>query len=134
MLVKMSPRATEEQVDTIETKLHELGFKTGKMVGDEITLIGVYGDITQLPVGELRVRIPYGHGVIGAGPIAVGIRYVDLAVDKLDERSRVIHDRGSVAVGRSGEVVSKSQSVTDLVGRQLSDPCQSHLDRVVRRP
>ena len=54
MLVKMSPRASEEQVSTIEAKLHDLGFKTGKMIGDEITLIGVYGDITQLPVGELR--------------------------------------------------------------------------------
>lgn len=54
MLVKMSPRASAEQVATIEGKLHDLGFKTGKMIGDEITLIGVYGDITQLPVGELR--------------------------------------------------------------------------------
>jgi hypothetical protein len=54
MLVKMSPRASEEQVATIEARLHQLGFKTGKLIGDEITLIGVYGDITQLPVGELQ--------------------------------------------------------------------------------
>jgi 3-deoxy-7-phosphoheptulonate synthase len=54
MLVKMHPRASEEQVAAIETKLHQLGFGTGKMIGAEITLIGVYGDITQLPVGELQ--------------------------------------------------------------------------------
>lgn len=54
MLVKMSPRASKEQVAAIEAKLHDLGFKTGKMIGDEITLIGIYGDITQVPVGELR--------------------------------------------------------------------------------
>ena len=61
MLVKMSPRATKDQVDTIEAKLHDLGFGTGKMVGDEITLIGVYGDITQLPVGELREIVNQQH-------------------------------------------------------------------------
>lgn len=54
MLVKMHPRASDEQVAAIEAKLHDLGFNTGKMVGAEITLIGVYGDITRLPVGELQ--------------------------------------------------------------------------------
>ena len=48
MLVKMSGRATSSEIAAIEEKLHGLGYTTGKMVGEEITLIGVYGDITQL--------------------------------------------------------------------------------------
>ena len=54
MIVKMSQRATPEEVAAVEEKLHDWGYKTGKMVGEEITLIGVYGDITRLPVGEVR--------------------------------------------------------------------------------
>jgi 3-deoxy-7-phosphoheptulonate synthase len=54
MLVKMRRDATADQVGAIEEKLHTLGFKTGKMVGEEITLIGVYGDISRLPVGEIE--------------------------------------------------------------------------------
>ena len=54
MLVKMRRDATSEEVAAVEQKLHGLGFKTGKMVGAEITLIGVYGDISALPVGEIE--------------------------------------------------------------------------------
>ncbi len=54
MLVKMSGRATSSEIAAIEEKLHGLGYTTGKMVGEEITLIGVYGDITQLPIGEIQ--------------------------------------------------------------------------------
>src|SRR2546421_6508499 len=54
MLVKMRPDATPDEVAAVEGKLHGLGFKTGKMVGEEITLVGVYGDISQLPVGEIE--------------------------------------------------------------------------------
>jgi 3-deoxy-7-phosphoheptulonate synthase len=53
MLVKMRRDATREEIDAVEAKLHGLGFKTGKMVGEEITLIGAYGDITRLPQGEI---------------------------------------------------------------------------------
>src|SRR4029453_9817661 len=53
MLVKMRRDATREEVVAVEEKLHGLGFKTGKMVGEEITLVGVYGDISRLPVGEI---------------------------------------------------------------------------------
>ena len=53
MLVKMRRDATPDEVAAVEAKLHGLGFKTGKMVGEEITLVGVYGDITQLPRGEI---------------------------------------------------------------------------------
>src|ERR1051325_9175552 len=54
MLVKMRREATPDEGAAVEDKLHGLGFKTGKMVGEEITLIGVYGDISQLPVGEIE--------------------------------------------------------------------------------
>jgi len=54
MIVKMSRGATPEEVAAVEDKLHEWGYKTGKMVGEEITLIGVYGDISRLPTGEVE--------------------------------------------------------------------------------
>jgi len=54
MLVKMRRDATADEVAAVEQKLHGLGFKTGKMIGEEITLVGVYGDISQLPVGEIE--------------------------------------------------------------------------------
>lgn len=54
MIVKMTRRATLDEVAAVENKLHEWGYKTGKMVGEEITLIGVYGDITRLPTGEVQ--------------------------------------------------------------------------------
>lgn len=54
MIVKMSRGATPDEITGVEEKLHGWGYKTGKMVGEEITLIGVYGDITQLPLGELQ--------------------------------------------------------------------------------
>src|SRR5207245_9741116 len=54
MVVKMRPDATKDEVAAVEKKLHGLGYKTGKLVGTEITLIGVYGDISRLPVGEIE--------------------------------------------------------------------------------
>ena len=54
MLVKMRRDATPDEVAAVEGRLHGLGFKTGKMVGEEITLIGVYGDISRLPTGEIE--------------------------------------------------------------------------------
>src|SRR5437667_6742587 len=54
MLVKMRRDATRDEVAAVEQKLHGLGFKTGQMVGEEITLVGVYGDISRVPVGEIE--------------------------------------------------------------------------------
>jgi 3-deoxy-7-phosphoheptulonate synthase len=53
MLVKMRRDATADEVATVEQKLHDLGFKTGKLEGEEITLVGIYGDISKLPQGEI---------------------------------------------------------------------------------
>ena len=54
MLIKMTNRATAEEIIAIENKLHDWGFKTGEMIGEEITLIGAYSDITGLPTGEVQ--------------------------------------------------------------------------------
>jgi len=54
MLVKMSQGATPDQIEAVEKKLHDWGYKTGKMEGEQITLIGAYGDISRLPQEELR--------------------------------------------------------------------------------
>src|SRR5215510_5406716 len=54
MLVKMRREAPAAEIKTVEQKLHDLGFKTGRLEGTEITLIGVYGDITRLPLGEIE--------------------------------------------------------------------------------
>lgn len=54
MLVKMRRGATPDEVRVIEDRLTDLGYKIGIMVGEEITLIGVYGDISLLPTGEIE--------------------------------------------------------------------------------
>jgi 3-deoxy-7-phosphoheptulonate synthase len=54
MLVKMRRGATRDEVQAIEDRLTDLGYRTGTLVGEEITLIGVYGDITRLPSGEIE--------------------------------------------------------------------------------
>jgi len=58
MLIKMTRRSTSEEIAAVEEKLHNWGFTTGKMVGEEITLIGVYGDISRLPAGEVHITAP----------------------------------------------------------------------------
>ncbi|MFQ5682816.1 MAG: 3-deoxy-7-phosphoheptulonate synthase [Candidatus Binatia bacterium] len=66
MLIKMSRNTTPEAIAKVEEKLHGLGYKTGKMVGEEITLIGVYGDISLLPIAEIEEM----GGVEGLIPIS----------------------------------------------------------------
>jgi 3-deoxy-7-phosphoheptulonate synthase len=53
VLVKMRRDATADEIAAVERTLHGLGFKTGKLEGEEITLVGVYGDISKLPRGEI---------------------------------------------------------------------------------
>src|SRR5262249_15309979 len=57
MLVKMRRDATPDEVKTVESKLHDLGFKTGRLEGTELTLVGVYGDISELPGVEQLIPI-----------------------------------------------------------------------------
>jgi 3-deoxy-7-phosphoheptulonate synthase len=53
MIIKMQTVATPEEIGAVEAKLHGLGYTTGKMIGEQVTLIGVYGDIFKLPQDEL---------------------------------------------------------------------------------
>ena len=53
MIIKMQTVATPAEIEAVESKLHKLGYKTGKMIGEQVTLIGVYGDIFRLPQEEL---------------------------------------------------------------------------------
>ncbi len=57
MLVKMRRGASKDEVRAVEARLTDLGFNTGIMVGQEITLIGIYGDISQLPSGEIEEMV-----------------------------------------------------------------------------
>src|SRR5262245_34278358 len=54
MLVKMRRDASRDEIDAVEHRIVDLGFKVGKMIGEEITLIGVYGDISRLPTSEIE--------------------------------------------------------------------------------
>ena len=49
MIVKMRRVATTREIQAVEQRLSELGYNTGKLTGTDHTLIGVYGDISQLP-------------------------------------------------------------------------------------
>ncbi|MCX7842771.1 MAG: 3-deoxy-7-phosphoheptulonate synthase [Clostridia bacterium] len=69
MIVVMSPTASREQIDNVEKKLSELGFKTHPIFGEVKTVIGAIGDkrqfnpqvITSMPGVENLVPImkPY---------------------------------------------------------------------------
>ena len=56
MIIKMQTVATPDEIAAVEAKLHTLGYTTGKMIGEPVTLIGVYGDIFRLPQEELAQR------------------------------------------------------------------------------
>lgn len=49
----MTHLATTEEIVAVEERLHNAGFQTGKMRGTEVTLIGVYGDITKISPDEI---------------------------------------------------------------------------------
>ena len=100
MIVKMSPVATPPEIEAIEARLHQLGYKTGKMVGEQVTLIGVYGDISQLPQDELE-QMP---GVERLIPISRAYKRAAQKGDPLHP----IHSQvriGSVLVGGEDVVV-----------------------------
>ncbi len=100
MLVKMKPTATEREVAAVEEFLHSFGVETGKMVGQEITLIGAYGDVTRIPQDEVARM----GGVDEIIPIS---RAYKRAAQKGTGRN-LIHTRvriGSVEVGGEDLVV-----------------------------
>ena len=103
MLVKMRPDATDNDIRAVEQKLEDLGYRLGKMVGEQITLIGVYGDITQLPTAELEEMA----GVERLIPIS-------RAYKRAAQKGDPIHPiRSTVAIGK---VVCGGDDVTVIGG------------------
>jgi 3-deoxy-7-phosphoheptulonate synthase len=99
-LIKMRRGASEQEVAAVEARLHGLGFKTGKMVGTEITLIGIYGDASAVPSDEIAEMA--GVDTL----IDIGRPYKRVA--QKGDPGRPIHEKvsiGSVACGGSDLVV-----------------------------
>lgn len=113
MLVKMRPDATSEEIRTVEQKLEDLGYRLGKMVGDEITLVGVYGDITRLPTAEIEEMA----GVERLIPISRAYKRAAQKGDPL----HLIH-----ATVKIGDVVCGGEDVTVIGG-----PCSVESERQV---
>ena len=100
MIIKMQTVATPDEIAAVEAKLHTLGYTTGKMIGEPVTLIGVYGDIFRLPQEELA-QMP---GVERLVPIS---RAYKRAAQKGEpgQPLRTIVDIGGVKVGGGDLVV-----------------------------
>ncbi|TMA78747.1 MAG: 3-deoxy-7-phosphoheptulonate synthase [Deltaproteobacteria bacterium] len=121
MIVKMSSIATDAEVTAIETKLHALGYKTGKMIGEQVTLIGVYGDISRLPQEELA-EMP---GVERLIPIS-------RAYKRAAQKGDPLHPmRSTVAIG---SVVAGGDDLTVVAGpcSVESEPQIMEAARIVR--
>jgi len=121
MIVKMSSIATDAEVAAIETKLHALGYKTGKMIGELVTLIGVYGDISRLPQEELA-EMP---GVERLIPIS-------RAYKRAAQKGDPLHPmRSTVAIG---SVVAGGDDLTVVAGpcSVESEPQIMEAARIVR--
>jgi len=100
MIIKMQTVATPDEIAAVEAKVHGLGYTTGKMIGEQVTLIGVYGDISRLPTDELA-QMP---GVERLIPISRAYK----RVAQKGEPGRPIHvtvDIGGVTLGGSELVV-----------------------------
>lgn len=100
MLIKMQTVATPDEIAAVEARVHALGYTTGKMVGEQVTLIGVYGDISRLPSDELG-QMP---GVDRLIPISRAYK----RVAQKGEPGKPLHvtvDIGGVTVGGSDLVV-----------------------------
>jgi 3-deoxy-7-phosphoheptulonate synthase len=96
MIVKMSSAATAAEIEAIEAKLHGLGYNTGKMIGEQVTLIGVYGDIFKLPQDDLA-QMP---GVDRLIPISRSYKRAAQKGDALHPIHTTV-DIGPVTVGGS---------------------------------
>ena len=94
MIIKMQSRATPAEVKAVEERLHKLGYKTGKMVGDQVTLLGVYGDIFNLPQDDIQ-QMP---GVERLIPISRAYKRAAQKGDALNPIHSTV-DIGPVTVG-----------------------------------
>ncbi len=118
MIIKMQPSATPQEIEAIEADLHALGYKTGKMVGEEVTLIGVYGDISRLPE-EQFAQMP---GVDRLIPISRAYKRAAQKGDALHLLHATV-DIGRVRVGGNDVVVVAGPCSVESE-RQIMDAAQ----------
>jgi 3-deoxy-7-phosphoheptulonate synthase len=106
MIVKMRRTAADNEIAAVETMLQGRGYTTGKLVGTDHTLIGVYGDVSQLSQPDVQKM----SGVEGL--IAISRKY-KRAAQKGDPTNRLYVDFniGSVRIGRDLVVVAGPCSV-----------------------
>ncbi|MEB2283667.1 MAG: hypothetical protein B6D46_15470 [Polyangiaceae bacterium UTPRO1] len=100
MIIKMQTVATAGEIAAVEARVRDLGYTTGKMIGEQVTLIGVYGDISRLPVDEIG-QMP---GVERLIPISRAYKRVAQKGDPL-KPIRVTVDIGGVTAGGADLVV-----------------------------
>ena len=106
--------------------------RPGVDVGDvALALVDRGLDLAQGGLAVLAIEPVDGELVPSADVHAVGVGEVDAAVLQQHPRGRIVHDAAAV-LGRAGEVVRKADRVADLVGRELAQAGQRHLDRIVR--
>jgi 3-deoxy-7-phosphoheptulonate synthase len=82
MIVKMRRTATDNEIAAVESMLVDRGYTTGKLVGTDRTLVGVYGDVSQLSQPDVQKMA----GVEGL--IAISRKY-KRAAQKGDPTNRV---------------------------------------------
>jgi 3-deoxy-7-phosphoheptulonate synthase len=150
MIVKMSHVATAKEIDAVESKLHKLGYKTGKMIGEQVTLIGVYGDIFKLPQDDVAQMpgverlIPISraykraaqkgdalnpiHSTVSIGPVTVGGEELTVVAGpcsveseaQIMESARMVKEAGARCL-RGGVVKYRSSPYSGWEGLGSSD-------------
>ena len=150
MIVKMSPTATPAEIEAIEAKLHEFGYKTGKMIGEMVTLVGVYGDISRLPQDQLaqmpgverlipisraykraaqkgdtlhpmRTTVPIGSVTVGGGELVVIAGPCSVESElQIMEAARIVKEAGARCL-RGGVVKYRSSPYSGWEGLGSSD-------------
>ncbi|WP_227762645.1 3-deoxy-7-phosphoheptulonate synthase [Zhaonella formicivorans] len=97
MIVVMRPGATQEQIDAVEARLIEFGFKTHPIYGEEKTVIGAIGDKKVLS-SESLITLP---GVEKIVPIMKPYKLVGREL----KQSKTIVRVGQVEIGGDEVVV-----------------------------
>ncbi|ABN52114.1 MAG TPA: 3-deoxy-7-phosphoheptulonate synthase [Hungateiclostridium thermocellum] len=97
MIIVMSPNATKEQIENVEKKLLELGFKTHPIVGDVKTVIGAIGDKRLLNTHSISTM----PGVESIVPI---MKPYKLASKELKQEPTIV-EVGDVRIGGNEVVV-----------------------------
>lgn len=127
MIVKMRRTATADEINAVESRLHELGYGTGKMVGTEITLIGVYGDISLLPTGEIfemagveeliKISRAYKRAAQKGGPLQP--IYVQFPIGNVLVGKNLVIVAGPCSVESEAQIMESARMVKDAGGHIL---------------